>query len=957
MAFDAGAIIAKLQVDNKEFEKGMKESEKTTKSFSNSILSLTVASAAITGVMVAISKQFANYADDSIKAARSTGSNVEEFTKLAHAADLSGVSTESLTTSMQFLNKSLVEASKDGSNAQKTFQKFGIALKNTDGTMKSSDRILKDISDRYKDIQDPIQRSELAMTAFGRSGMNMASMLELGSEGLNEMGNEAQRLGLVITQEAGEAAEKFNDNISRLSKSIKGFTNSLGESIVELVNKSGILEGITNIIVYVREAYDNLSDTFKDFIVVFPLAIAGIAGLTAAFVGLGTVLTIIGTFLMANPIFLAIAGVTAALVLLATETIRYWSQIKPVIEPISKMFSDLSSGIKIALQPIVEFAEKAFNAFKNMAGISDESDKASGKIAIFGTVAKVILATVVTSIQLVVDGFIVMRHSIALVIDTLGSLLLAFTQLNSGNVVGAYNTITQGTERITARVRELNSSVGNLSTNFQNNFRNMTTPVYDLQEEIDKTKDRIAKLDTSNLDNLKKEMKDLSEESANNEKAIIGISNNTRGALSSLTGEFQSISQQMKDLGIQGNEAFGNINAAIQTIAPVASQAFENLSIGIETAIAKIQRDLQNFEVFSQVHSHRMQKMQEDELASIRDMYDDRIRFATRAEEERIKALRWAQTEAERIRNEEFDAEVRRREQELQARLEQERKLFDIRQARLIEESIVQGREIEVQRINENAWNEYVKEQEALLAEDVSNLRNEFRDNEKEQKDIDREEEREATQEQDEILKNLEAEKNLALEEAQKKHEEQKLQTQKESDAIRYMMELAMMQLSKKQQLMQAKLQLAQNIMGAVTAGIQTTAMLAGLIGPLAVPVGIGITTAMTALAMKGYGMTVAGINAAQVPPPPSLFMEKGGALRGASHAGGGISAELERGEFVLDKGHTNMVYDWIEEGSSGNQAPVINIQNFNPIGNFDRDMVRMLSRGLADEVRRKAVV
>jgi hypothetical protein len=86
-------------------------------------------------------------ADKLGKMAQKVGLPVEELSKLKHAADLSGVSLESLGTSMGKLNKNMIEVAGGAKGpAVQAFKALGISVTNTDGTMKSSSVVLSEIA-------------------------------------------------------------------------------------------------------------------------------------------------------------------------------------------------------------------------------------------------------------------------------------------------------------------------------------------------------------------------------------------------------------------------------------------------------------------------------------------------------------------------------------------------------------------------------------------------------------------------------------------------------------------------------------------------------------------------------------------------------------------------------------------------------------------------------------------
>ncbi|MBK6983030.1 MAG: hypothetical protein IPH30_17050 [Betaproteobacteria bacterium] len=93
------------------------------------------------------------------------------------------------------------------------------------------------VSDRFAAMQDGTEKTALAVKLFGRAGLDMIPMLNMGRNALAEMIAEGQRLNPVTTESARQA-EIFNDNMTRLGKTFSAvgvaFLNDLLPVISEL---------------------------------------------------------------------------------------------------------------------------------------------------------------------------------------------------------------------------------------------------------------------------------------------------------------------------------------------------------------------------------------------------------------------------------------------------------------------------------------------------------------------------------------------------------------------------------------------------------------------------------------------------------------------------------------------------------------------------------------------------
>lgn len=260
-----GALRIVIGADSAALDKGLRDAESSLSSFSKTLgTTLVVAAAALAtaGAAMAVSlKGAVDQADNLGKAAQKFGVPVEELSKLKHAADLSDVSLETLGTSLGKLSKNMVEAAaKPTSEAALAFNALGVSVKGSDGSLKSSSVVLADLADRFSVMKDGAGKTAAAMAVFGRSGAEIIPLLNSGRDGLQQMADEAAKLGLVITEKTAKAAEAFNDNLTRLGKVKEGIVTilaakmlpameSLTNRMVEVAKETNVVETVSNALV------------------------------------------------------------------------------------------------------------------------------------------------------------------------------------------------------------------------------------------------------------------------------------------------------------------------------------------------------------------------------------------------------------------------------------------------------------------------------------------------------------------------------------------------------------------------------------------------------------------------------------------------------------------------------------------------------------------------------------
>lgn len=176
-----------------------------------------IASAATVGFVVAT----ANALDETAKTARSLDLTTEAYSRYAHAADLSGVTTEQLGAGLRALTMQIGGVAQGSAEASKNFAAVGVEVQRADGSFRTAADILPEVADGLNRL-DEGQRAALRARLLGESGGRLATLLEGGSEGIRQMTQEADALGLTLDGQTAAAAEAFVDNLTRLKAIVTG---------------------------------------------------------------------------------------------------------------------------------------------------------------------------------------------------------------------------------------------------------------------------------------------------------------------------------------------------------------------------------------------------------------------------------------------------------------------------------------------------------------------------------------------------------------------------------------------------------------------------------------------------------------------------------------------------------------------------------------------------------------
>lgn len=181
--------------------------------------------------LVRFGRSALDMADAMAKAADRAGVTVQAFSALSFGARLAGVEQDRFVGHLQMLNRTITQT-------PERLRSIGVAARDASGGFRGAAAVLIDVADRVAATTDRTEQARIAIAAFGRSGQDLLPYLRQGGQGIREMAEEAQRLGLVLDEETARRAERFNDQMSTLGRVIQanlqggflqGFTGQMGD--------------------------------------------------------------------------------------------------------------------------------------------------------------------------------------------------------------------------------------------------------------------------------------------------------------------------------------------------------------------------------------------------------------------------------------------------------------------------------------------------------------------------------------------------------------------------------------------------------------------------------------------------------------------------------------------------------------------------------------------------------
>lgn len=220
-------LSAKLTLDTSDYDKKIDDAKQKTEDYekvSKKSLGVVIANAwaQISAKIIEVSKQIAqvakqtiDYADSIGDLAQQWGFTTREIQEFNYWATMNGTTIESVMTGM----RGLVNQARAGSDA---FEQLGVSVKNADGSFKDQKTLFLETLDALNKMPNQTQRNALQFQIFGRAGIELGQIVNKTSDELQALSDEAERFGLIMSEEATEKAGAFNDALDRLK--LKGKT-------------------------------------------------------------------------------------------------------------------------------------------------------------------------------------------------------------------------------------------------------------------------------------------------------------------------------------------------------------------------------------------------------------------------------------------------------------------------------------------------------------------------------------------------------------------------------------------------------------------------------------------------------------------------------------------------------------------------------------------------------------
>lgn len=402
---------------------------------------LSLAAAGLLGSLGAAAYSAVTAADDLNTLAKQSGFTTEELQKMSYASDLIDTSMEDIVSSAAKLRKSMVSTSKD---TQAAFDTLGVSVKDANGHMRDSSEVYWDVVDALSRVTNETERDQLAMQLLGKSADSLAGIVDDGGAALRQLGDEAERAGLIMSQDTLDGLNAVNDQIDTLKATSKALLLETGAKALEAAMP--VLQQVIVIISQIFEWIGSLNTQQISMLVsilAIVAAISPVAGIISSIASaISALIPLIGTitaFCAANPIVIMIAAVVALFAVLVATVIDSWDEIKAgwqmLVESIKAGFQQIKDDAVNTYQAVAEKAHQAAEDIRQKAEAIVEAIVAGFQMAwamaqstfeSICSLAASIANTVIGLVESAVNAAISRVNAVISVINSVASAVASF---------------------------------------------------------------------------------------------------------------------------------------------------------------------------------------------------------------------------------------------------------------------------------------------------------------------------------------------------------------------------------------------------------------------------------------------------------------------------------------------------------------------------------------------------
>ena len=242
MAAKVGTVLIDIKADTAKLVTGMRKAENTVKKSVDNIKRTVIGLAAAYASIQSISA-FRGMVSDAIDAADATGKlaetmgvTSEELSKLQYAASYADVSIGKLNAGLAAMIRRTTNFVRTGKGAaSNALKELGISAEFARKNFTDTATTFRIIAERLAKMPDGFRKTAIAQDIFSKSAADVVRLANMGAEGIEALGKEAERFGVLVPTWAAKMSAAFNDTMTHIRAKIDGIKKTVSYGMLPAI--------------------------------------------------------------------------------------------------------------------------------------------------------------------------------------------------------------------------------------------------------------------------------------------------------------------------------------------------------------------------------------------------------------------------------------------------------------------------------------------------------------------------------------------------------------------------------------------------------------------------------------------------------------------------------------------------------------------------------------------------
>ena len=184
--------------------------------------------ASVSALVIKSAMDFAAMGEQFDKWNLSSGMSVQSLAALKTKTDELGMSMDTVTQGVKFMQKNLEAMGANSKLAAEDLKPLGLTLSDLKA-LKPEDQMMT-IGNAIAKIQDPAQKTTLAMKIFGKSGTDLIPIFGDGSKSMQNFTEYSKKMGTAMDEVSLDKARKLDNAFDGLKTSVSGLKQKIAEA-------------------------------------------------------------------------------------------------------------------------------------------------------------------------------------------------------------------------------------------------------------------------------------------------------------------------------------------------------------------------------------------------------------------------------------------------------------------------------------------------------------------------------------------------------------------------------------------------------------------------------------------------------------------------------------------------------------------------------------------------------